>query len=332
MALDLPKFLNASDKEKAETLLKIIGIGDELTSLEEREEKLYNQRTTLGQLARQKRGAAEDMQYYPDAPAEPISASELIQQQQAILARNGMNQEKRMQATKLDSMCKEFAAQLGRLYSQKEELEQKINDVSMKLTEARENLNIANKTASELHNESTAEIEAKLREIDTINTKVRTNAARDNAIAEADDLDAQYKDLTDEIEMVRDQRMGLLNGADLPLPGLSVQQGKLTYQNQPWDCMSGSAQLRVATAIVRALKPSCGFVLVDKLEQFDPQILSEFGEWAQSEGLQIIGTRVGSDDNCQIVIEDGYSVVPNISVNQEPEIPETANPTPKWSL
>ena len=69
--------------------------------------------------------------------------------------------------------------------------------------------------------------------------------------------------------------------------------------------MSSSEQLRVATAIVRATKPDCGFVLLDKLEQMDTQTLSEFGEWAQGEGLQVIGTRVGTGDECTIVIEDG---------------------------
>lgn len=315
LALDLPKFMNASDKEKAETLLQIIGIGDELTQLEAKEEHLYNQRTTLGQLARQKRGAAEDMTHFPDAPNAPISASELIQEQQAILARNGENQQKRYQAQQLDSRCKDLAAQLARLMQQAEDINKKVNETTSQLEQARSDLDTANKTVEQLRDESTAEIEAKLQEIDAINTKVRTNAARENAFAEADELDGQYKELTDQIETVRDQRLSLLNGADLPLPGLNVEQGKLAYNGQAWDCMSGSEQLRIATAIVRALKPTCGFVLVDKLEQFDPQTLAEFGAWAQTEGLQIIGTRVGSDDSCQIIIEDGYGMPPASTVD-----------------
>ena len=74
--------------------------------------------------------------------------------------------------------------------------------------------------------------------------------------------------------------------------------------------MSGSDQLKVATAIVRALKPECGFVLVDKLEQMDVETMREFGAWAEVEGLQIIATRVSTGDECSIIIEDGY-VVPN---------------------
>lgn len=69
--------------------------------------------------------------------------------------------------------------------------------------------------------------------------------------------------------------------------------------------MSGSDQLRVATAIVRKLNPACGFVLLDKLEQMDLRTLQEFGAWLQTEGLQAIATRVSTGGECQIIIEDG---------------------------
>ena len=70
--------------------------------------------------------------------------------------------------------------------------------------------------------------------------------------------------------------------------------------------MSGSDQLRVATAIVRKLNPECGFVLLDKLEQMDLHTLQDFGDWLRAEGLQAIATRVSSGGECQIIIEDGY--------------------------
>lgn len=44
LALDLPKFMEASGKEKAQVLLQIIGVGDKLTELEKEEKELYNER------------------------------------------------------------------------------------------------------------------------------------------------------------------------------------------------------------------------------------------------------------------------------------------------
>ena len=98
LALDLPTFLSASDKEKADTLLKIIGVGDQLTTLEEKEKKLYFQRTEIGRYRDMKEKAAKNMPSYPNLPETPISASDLIKQQQAILLRNAENEKKRRNA------------------------------------------------------------------------------------------------------------------------------------------------------------------------------------------------------------------------------------------
>ena len=86
-----------------------------------------------------------------------------------------------------------------------------------------------------------------------------------------------------------------------------MADGELLYNGHKWDCMSGSDQLRVSTAIIRKLNPECGFVLLDKLEQMDTETLREFGEWLESEGLQAIATRVSTGDECSVIIEDGYS-------------------------
>lgn len=116
----------------------------------------------------------------------------------------------------------------------------------------------------------------------------------------------QYESYTKDIEAIRQERIAMLNNADLPLPGLSVENGELTYKGFKWDNLSGSEQLKVATAVVRKLNPKCGFVLLDKLEQMDLDTLNEFSIWLKQEGLQAIATRVSTGDECSIIIEDGY--------------------------
>lgn len=313
LAIDLPKFMAMSDAEKARELLGIIGVGDELTELEQREQTLYNQRTTLGQMRDQKRGAADDMPVYQDAPAEPVSAMELIEQQQAILAKNGENQRLRDQVPQLEEEAKRHAMEAFRQAQLAAIAKKQMDDAlaaeaeaNAALKDANSRIEIATKTAEQLRDESTAEIEASLAEIDAINEKVRSNILHASALAEAEELSGQYKDMTESIEAVRASKLKLLQDADLPLPGLAVDGGALTYNGRRWDCMSGSEQLCVATAIVRKLKPDCGFVLVDKLEQMDVETMREFGQWAEAEGLQVIATRVSTGDECSIVIEDGY--------------------------
>ena len=44
LALNLPKFMQATSKEKASILLQIIGVGDQLQNLERQEKETYNER------------------------------------------------------------------------------------------------------------------------------------------------------------------------------------------------------------------------------------------------------------------------------------------------
>ncbi|MEG2286143.1 MAG: chromosome segregation protein SMC, partial [Eubacterium sp.] len=144
--------------------------------------------------------------------------------------------------------------------------------------------------------------------IEEINRKVRANLDKDKAEEDAKDYDDQYNTLSVQLDAIRQSKTDLLKGADLPLKGLSVEENKLTYKDYPWDNLSGSDQLKVATAIVRKLNPECGFVLIDKLEQMDMDTLKDFGKWLESEGLQAIATRVSTGDECSVIIEDGYAI------------------------
>ncbi len=298
LALDLPRFMQASDKDKADTLLNIIGVGDALTGLDREIKALYDRRTVIGQIGAQKRHAAEELTEYPDAPSEPVSAIELIQQQQEILLHNADNQRKRMKLAQLEEQEK----RLGRRV---QELSQELEMVEHQLTAVQQDVQDATKTVAQLQDESTAELEQSIRNVEEINRQVSANLAKSKAQDEAERYAQEYAALTEQIKAKRTARMDLLNGADLPLTGLGVEDGSLTYNGKHWQDMSGSDQLRVATAIVRRLNPDCGFVLLDKLEQMDLATLAEFGSWLQAEGLQAIATRVSTGGECQIIIEDG---------------------------
>lgn len=291
LALDLPKFINGSDKDKADSLLKILGIGDVLSQLDTKENQLYAQRTEVGRIADRKKKAADEMPMYPNVPKEPVSATELIKQQQEILARNGENEQKRQNAARYERMLAE--AQIA------------FDEAKAALQKAEQDCLTARKSAEDLHDESTAELEKNLAEIEALNIKIRANSTKEAAEVEANNLQQEYDGLTEQIESIREERSKLLDSAELPLPGLSVKDGKLIYNGLPWDGMSGSDQLKVATAIVRKLNPQCGFVLMDKLEQMDLETLQEFGAWLKQEGLQVIATRVSTGDECSIIIEDG---------------------------
>mgnify|MGYP002674626552 FL=1 len=293
IAIDLPKFYNASSKDKAHMILDTLGIEEKLEELAKREKEKYDTRTVVGREADRKQKAAEDMDWFEDAPEKPVSVSELVKQQQAILARNGHRQECAARRDRNSNRLAAVLERLNELNKERETLESEIEKDEKAVKEA---------GAAE----STAELEASIANAEEINAKVTANAERTRRLEEADALSDQCDALTKEIEAIRAERLALLEDADFPLEGLSVNDSsELVYNGQPWDCMSGSQQLIVSCAIASRINPTCRFVLMDKLEQLDLTTLREFDDWLKTQDLQCIATRVSTGGECSLVIEDG---------------------------
>ncbi|MBK5243714.1 MAG: chromosome segregation protein SMC [Eubacteriaceae bacterium] len=319
LAIDLPKFIQSTSKEKATTLLQIIGVGKELQVLELKENELFQDRLMIGRIADQKKKYAAELEFHTDAPKELVSISDLIKEQQEILAVNGENQRKREKLTQIESNISQVQTSIEWVQKEIEGLKSKLKKYNDEYGVLLADLEIANKDALDLQDESTEQLETSIENIEAINIKVRSNLDKDKADEDAKEHLTQYNNKTVAIDAVRLEKINLLKGVTLPLPGLSVADGELTYNGKKWDNMSGSDQLKVSTAIVRKLNPECGFVLLDKLEQMDLDTLTEFGTWLEAEGLQAIATRVSTGEECSIIIEDGYVAGADAVAVEEPK-------------
>lgn len=55
--------MQSSDREKTDILLQIIGVWEQLTALEHKEQELYNKRHAIGQIADQKAKYAKEQTF-----------------------------------------------------------------------------------------------------------------------------------------------------------------------------------------------------------------------------------------------------------------------------
>lgn len=302
-ALDLPKFMNASVQQKTQMLLDLIPEKDELLKLDADYKAKENTRLMVGREAEKKRKSVEDLPFYEDAPEAPISVSDLIKKQQAVLARNGIKEEHRRNYENNKVELERAKAELARLAER----------VKVLTTE------VSSAESEDFTLESTEELEREIANFEETNAKVAANAARAERIEDAADLDGQYKTLSEELAAIKKARVALLSNAKLPYPNLSIspESGELTLNGKSWDCMSGSQQLVVAASIASRMNPKCRFVLLDKTEQLDAVSMGEFDEWCESEDIQCICTRVSTGGECSIIIEDGEVAVNNLKTNEE---------------
>ena len=313
-ALDLPKFMGATCVEKAKMLLESFpGLGAELQRLNDEAKRVYNERLATGQIADRKAKYAKELPYIEGVPELPLSGQEMAGRLKDALAVNAHNDELRRNIGKAEGDIKaqeyrleSVSKRIADIRRQLEQAEAERSDLANKITAAKLALGNSRAETAGLVDQDTSSIERELEQIDQINAKVRANSEKAKAEQEAAELRDQYNALTATLEKIRIDRLALLAGVKMPLDGLSIdEEGELVYHVQRWDCMSGAEQLRVGVAICSAIKPACGFVLLDRLECMDVETLRDFAGWLAERNLQAIGTRVGTGEENSIIIEDG---------------------------
>lgn len=320
-ALNLPAFMQAKTADKAKALLDTLGIGEKLLELDREERKWYDERTVAGRIADSKAKHAKELPEFADVPEEPLSSADLTREMTETLAFNARQKALRDNIDKLKDAYETENGRLRMMEQRLRELQDQIDVQKKRVGDAYHEYNVASSVTIS-PDQDTSGIQKKLDELEEINVKVRQNAEKANAMDEAKHAAEERDALSAKVEEVRSRRAALLKSASMPLDGLDVVDGELVYNGRKWDCMSTMEQMKVSVAVCRAMKPECGFCLVDRLESFDLHELGEFAAWAEAEGLQVIGTRVSDGGECTVVIEDG--TVKGASEWDEPPAPSIA--------
>lgn len=299
-ALDLPKFMQATAKEKAQMLLdQYPELGPRITKLNLEAKRIYDERHAQGVIVERKKKYAQELPYNTDAPLEPLTGSEMTQRLQNMLRVNAENDRLRSEVQSV-RLSKQTAEQ------RVNELRRQLREAETTLSDSTDKLNRAETAAASARDEDTTAIQRELENIDAINMKVRQNLDKARAEAESEALAETYRELSAALDQVRTDRIKLLGEVQMPLEGITIDEdGNLLYRLRPWDGMSGMEQVRVATAICASINPKCGFVLLDGLERMDTEQLQAFASWLAERNLQVIGTRVSRGDECSIIIENG---------------------------
>lgn len=304
-ALDVAEFMNAADKKKADILLKVIGVNPQ--PFEEKIRTLEADRLLKGRERDRAKGNAESLPYF-EGFDEKLDGNAISGQMTEALSHNAA-----IRQASNDVQAKRDRWQMAnqRVEQAKEALrtaQEAFEKAQLEFAQAEEKAGTVGQPVD------TQAISAKLQEVTEYNEKVSANLARKAAQDLHAQLAEEYKAISGEIEDVRMELRALLEGANLPYPGLGVNDGVLEFNGRPWSTLSESERLILATAVSRAVMPQCKFVLIDGMERMDKKTLRTFTGWLVAQGLQAIGTRVGDGSENSIIIEDGEVV----GANDEP--------------
>lgn len=317
-ALDCPRFITANDDTRVRCLLQAIGV--DLTDINNKRRALTEERLVIGRLGKTEAAVAEAMPFFGEGVTEPIDTSAIeAELDKAMEAVRDIDKRKN-QLSLAEERIASADAQIEALVSQTKEYERQIADIQAKHDELVRKTVVA-KQARQIVETLREEIQKELNvatvpDLDAINTRigeaeghnkrVAANKQRKEAMDNVQSLRDKYAELTRKIEQVDAEQLTMLSGAGKLLPGLTVNaDGHLEYNGILFDNLSHSDKLIVTVSVAGAIKPECGFVLVDKLEALDQHKLQEFARIIADKGLQVIATRVSTGPENTIIIGSG---------------------------
>ena len=303
-ALNVPSFMSASAREKVKALLDVIGFDPQ--PYEERIKTLEAERLAKGREADRVKGHAAELPFH-DGVGVTLASDEEMRQDIARVAEHNARFDRALREV-------EFAAQeRARLAEEAEECRRRIAGARKALDEVEDRQSAAEEREEYCKQQwrrmgdrlSDTEAAERMKAVADRNEKVRANQAKHRAQDDAEALAEEYRELDRKVKGERAALAANLEGVRLPYPGLSVSGNVLQWKGRPFDELSESEKLIIATSISKAVNPDCSFVLVDGLERFDTERLAKFAAWCEKQGMQVIGTRVGTGADNEIIIEDG---------------------------
>lgn len=312
LALIPRKFMQMNNPDKARTLLKVIGVQERIDELDGMEKDCCAQRSTAAIQEKMARVRSDAAPFFPDAPSEPVSISGLLAKIEEGNQHNAMIAESERAKQHVEENYRVLSIRIGNLKEQREKLFSDLAAIEAELSEKEGSLhgiakeiNILDKDLAGKHKFDPSPLYGEIQAAQEINKKVEANAKHQELVDLHAEAMGEHQAAELQIENLRTMKSALLEAAAMPLPELKVLDGELLYNGKAWDCMSGIEQISTAAAIVKELRPECGFILLDELERYDLQELAKFAAWAEEQKLQIIATRVSTGDECSIIIEEG---------------------------
>ena len=332
LTFDPSAFLRLKPVEQAEMLRKLTGV--DVADLDAEKSAVYQERLLVGRDRDAAQGAAQVMPFHADAPAAEVSMADLVAEQQEAAAAQSRKRELAAKADAEREAAKQKRARIVEIdhdLAQVDEatrleiadLEQRIAAAKARAiaktadleTRKRNNLifipghekaeSDAQSAADAIMTADPSEMQARIGSIETVNRKVRENAARKVAQERAELLAATYKDKSERLDAIAADKAKRIAAAKMPVAGLGFSDdGAVTFRDMPLTQASQAEAIRVSMAIGLALNPELKIVLIRDGSLLDTDSRALVAELADNAGAQVWIEVVGTDSG-GVVIEDG---------------------------
>lgn len=310
IAFDPLEFSRMKPRDQAVSLRKAIGL--DTSSMDAERADLYSKRTAVNTEQR----SCETQLKAIVVPADPGEVgvekdlAEIAEEKNEITRAVIANSQMR---TKL----KETVEQEQRLLNLVTEYRQKLADAEKSLAECRSRCSQLQVSVPTLVDPDPSTVDAKIAAGRAHNEAVKQRGRQKEAFLRlsvdakriTDLANAKGKEsdkLTRQIETIDQTRQTLMESAQFPVVGMTVDEDNVSINGIPFEEASTSQKIRTGLVVGAAMAPELKLVLIHDGSLLDKNAMREVADYAEEKGLLVIVERIESSGNgVAVVIHDG---------------------------
>lgn len=351
LTFDPLAFARMKPAEQYEELRRIVKLGPELDEFDKLNEKAYAERTGLNRMAKDAEAEARSIDVSDDLPAERVNVAQLAEEMEAAgkhntdiekrkIGRAAHEEKIKSLNDKAAEMRERLPAALTEVWNRRDatvkELEERIarvrNDAMNEAERVRaqfekgidqcvsESLVISGKLAGAPPIPEPRDvfgIKESIANANYVNAGIDARERREQKEREAGTWKRKAQELTEEMEKRTKQKMDMIAAAKMPIPGLSLENGVVTFHGMPFEQASSAEQLRVSVAVAMAANPTLRVLRIKDGSLLDSKSWQLLAEMCKENDFQVWVEVVDESGQIGIVMEDGKVSAVNLDAGQE---------------
>lgn len=297
-------FTRMDKRKQAEELRAIAKIEVDLDRLDGLNLRDFETRANLNKQAAQARAAGEAIP--EQTPPAPVDLSTLLARMEGITAQTVKRGEaeraqdaRRVQLNDQRLRRAKLARDIAAMQAELEEVDKWIGAEEVAIEALPDLPEVEDATALR---EQIARAQEQNRQADLI---AQQQAKREEHLDRARELEGEAAGLTEAMEARKKVKAEAIAAAKMPVPGLGLQDGVVTYNGLPFDQASGAEQLKISTAIAMAANPRIRVIRIADGSLLDDDSLAMLAQMAHEKDYQIWIEMVDSTGKVGVHIEDG---------------------------
>lgn len=309
ISFDPLEFTRMDDKKQLETLRGLVTLDVDLDKIEAEKREAYDARRDAG---RDLDSANNRLAALPppaaNLPAKPIDTDALTLKLQNAANHNSVIASRKQEQARRREFAQGITLRMAATNREIDELRERILKLEESLTadhNAQREL-IAEADAMKFEDPiDTAEVAAELSQAQTINGAIARRDVYTSVKLQVTTAEETWKKHDDTVKAKDAERAAAIARAKMPIPGLSIGDGEVLFNELPFSQASNAEQIAVSTSLAMASNPKLRVLRIKDGSLLDDKSLELIAKMAGDHDYQIWIERVEAGDAVGIVMEDG---------------------------